>query len=150
MRRDEDFDKYEAFSLAERLLLQAQTEKHPKVTAYEIIVNILRAKMQVSREQFKAYYLALLAEKEYSGILDSITKVDKLFKKKPQPTQPKSVPSASGSVASSITCWHCGRPGHRRAQCYHLRAPSSGYNSRWQPYDRSPKPQSSGNGGKRV
>ena len=81
MRRDKDFDKYEALSLAERLLHQAHIEKHPKVTAFDIIVNTLRSKMQVSEEQFKAYYLALLAEKEYAGILDSITKVDSSSRK---------------------------------------------------------------------
>ena len=144
MRRDKDFDKYEALSLAERLLHQAHIEKHPKVTAFDIIVNTLRSKMQVSEEQFKAYYLALVAEKEYAGILDSITKVDKLFKKKPQPTQSESVPSPSGSSSrTSTTCWHCGRPGHRMAQCFRLRASKGSYTPRWQPYDRDYKSPSS-------
>ena len=141
MRRDEDFDKYEALALAERLLMRAQADKHPKATAFDIIVNTLRTKMQVSREQFKAYYLALLAEKEYAGILDSMTKVDKLFKKKSQPSQSK---PSSGPPSRTITCWHCGRPGHRIAQCFRLRASANngGSSSRWQPYKRNRSPPS--------
>lgn len=121
MRKNEDFDKYEALSLAEQLLQVAQSTKHAKCTAYNIIVETLRDKLRTPRDQFKAYYLALLAEKEYSGILDSLAKVDKLFKKKTsngQPSQTSTTSTTSTSTASRIICWHCGIPGHRAAQCF--------------------------------
>lgn len=135
MRRPEDFDKYDALALAERLLQVAQAKSHPKVASYDIILGTLREKMQVPREQFKAYFLALLAEKEYSGILDSISKVDKLFKKKDQGNQSKSRPAPGnfGTSTSRLTCWSCGQPGHRASQCYRR-------NNRWQPYRRQPSP----------
>ena len=119
MRRNEDFDKYEALSMAERLSHVAHSTKHPKATVYDITVETLREKLHSPRDPFKAYFLALLAEKEYSGILDSLSKVDKLFKKKERRDVNQPAPVASNTTpASRIRCWHCGIVGHRAAQCF--------------------------------
>ena len=114
-RRNEDFDKYQE----ERLSHVAHSTKHPMATTYDITAETLREKLHFPREQFKVYFLAFLAEKEYSGILDSLLKGDKLFKRKgrcdanqPTPVAPNSNP------ASRIRCWHCGIVGHRAAQCF--------------------------------
>lgn len=82
MRRNEDFDKYEALSMAERLSQVTHSTRHPKAAVYDITVETLREKPNFPRDQFIAYFLALLAEKECSGILDSLSRVDKLFKRK--------------------------------------------------------------------
>ena len=75
-RRLEDFDKYEAMRLAEELVSVAKTPNHGKAASYDIIATTLREKMNVSGEQFKAYFLDLLADKEFSRIFDTISKVD--------------------------------------------------------------------------
>ena len=79
-RRLEDFDKYEAVHLAEELVSVAKTTGHAKAASYDIIAATLREKIHVSKEQFKAYFLALLADKEFTRIFDAISKVDKSFK----------------------------------------------------------------------
>lgn len=48
MRRAQDFDKYKALAMAERLLHMAKTNEHPKATAFDIVVATLREKMHVS------------------------------------------------------------------------------------------------------
>ena len=60
--RLEDFDKYEALRLAEELVSVAKTTADAKAVSYDIIASTLREKIHVPREQFKAYFLALLAD----------------------------------------------------------------------------------------
>ena len=59
-RRLENFAKYEAVRLAEELVSLAKTTGHAKVASYDIIATTLKEKIHVSKEQFKAYFLALL------------------------------------------------------------------------------------------
>ena len=77
--RLEDFDKYEAAHLAEELVSVAKTTGHAKAASYDIFGTTLREKIHVLKEQFKAYFLALLADKEFTRIFDAISKVDKSF-----------------------------------------------------------------------
>ena len=80
-RRVEDFDKYEALRLAEDLVSVAKTSGNAKAASYEIIASTLHEKLSVSTEHFKAYFLALLADKEFSRIIDTVSKIDKSFKR---------------------------------------------------------------------
>ena len=78
-RRLEDFDTHEAVHLAEELISVVKTTGHAKVASYDIIATTLREKVHLSKEQFKAYFQALLADKEFTRIFDAISKVDKSF-----------------------------------------------------------------------
>lgn len=66
--------------------------------------------MHVPVEQFRAYSLALLAEKEYSTILDGMSKVDKLFKKKRTTADNGSLKPRS-NANSLLELWHLGPQG---------------------------------------
>ncbi len=79
-RRPEDFDKYEALRLSEQLAASARLASDPKAPSYEAIASTLRQKIGSPVDQFKAYFSALLADKEYSRILHAVHKVDKAFK----------------------------------------------------------------------
>ena len=90
-RREEDFDKYDALNMAEQLATAAKLSGHEKAPTYDAIACTLREKLPFNKKQFKAYFVALLADKEYAKVLEAVAKVDKSFK--------SSVPStASGST----------------------------------------------------
>ena len=57
-----------------------KTTTDTKEASHDIIATTLREKIHVPKEQFKAYFLALMADKEYTRIFDTISKVDKSFK----------------------------------------------------------------------
>ena len=57
----------------------AKTTSDTKAASYNIIATTLREKIHVPKEQFKASFLALLADKEYTRIFDTIAKVEKSF-----------------------------------------------------------------------
>ena len=59
----------------------AKTTSDTKAASYNIIATTLREKIHVPKEQFKAYFLALLADKEYTRIFDTIVKVEKSFRR---------------------------------------------------------------------
>ena len=59
----------------------AKTTSDTKAASYDIIATNLREKIHVPKEQFKAYFLALLADKEYTRIFDIIAKVEKSFRR---------------------------------------------------------------------
>ena len=123
-RREEDFDKYDALNMAEQLATAAKLSGHEKASTYDAIACTLREKFPFNKKQFKAYFVALLADKEYAKVLEAVAKVDKSFK--------SSVPStASGSTgvpaqASArppprrprIYCYACGAPGHTASRCF--------------------------------
>ena len=90
-RREEDFDKNDALNMAEQLPAAAKLSGHEKASTYDAIACTLREKLPFNKKQFKAYFVALLADKEYAKVLEAVAKVDKSFK--------SSVPStASGST----------------------------------------------------
>ena len=119
--RVEDFDKYETLRLTEGLVSVAKTSNNPKATSYEIIASTLREKIYVPTEQFKAYFLALLAGKEFSRIIDTVSKVDKSFSRS-SPYQrgllPRRGKSFIGHNQPRIVCYKCGTPGHKAPQCW--------------------------------
>jgi len=54
------------------------------VASYDVIASTLREKPRVAAEQFKAYFLALLADKDYSRVIATVSKVDKSFRRSMQ------------------------------------------------------------------
>ena len=137
-----DFDKYEALRLAEELVSVAKTTGDTKAASYDIIATTLREKIHVPREQFKAYFLALLADKEFTKIFDTISKVDKSFKR-PAPylrTQARDNQRFSPSNPR-VTCYRCGIPGHKSTQCW-KRSPTSRYFPSGGPAHNQPRPTS--------
>ena len=76
----EDFEKYKALHLLEELVSVGKTTTDTKEASHDIIATTLREKIHVPKEQFKAYFLALMADKEYTRIFDTISKVDKSFR----------------------------------------------------------------------
>ena len=140
-RRLEDFDKYEALRLAEELVSVAKTTSDTKAASYDIIATTLREKIHVPKEQFKAFFLALLADKEYTRIFDTIAKVEKSFRR---PT-PYFRTQARGNLRSSpyprVTCYRCGTPGHKSTQCW-KRVPAARNFSPCHPGHNQPRPAS--------
>ena len=140
-RRVEDFDKYEALRYAEELASVAKSSSHPKAASYDVIASTLREKLHVPDEQFKAYFLALLADKDFSRVIETISKVDKSFQRStPFRTQTRrgSLPyrqpyfQAYQRPPSRVICYKCGEPGHKSPQCW-KRAPSRQPSSAAQP-----------------
>ena len=98
-RREEDFDKYDALAMAEQLATAAKLSGHEKAPTFDAIACTLREKLPVSKKQFKAYFVALLADKEYAKVLEAVAKVDKSFKSSaPGPASGSSGTSAQASA----------------------------------------------------
>lgn len=79
-RKEEDFDKYDALNMAEQLATAAKLSGHEKASIYDVIACTLKEKLPFNKKQFKAYFVALLADKEYAKVLEAVAKVDKSFK----------------------------------------------------------------------
>ena len=140
-RRVEDFDKYEALRYAEELASVAKSSSHPKAASYDVIASTLREKLHVPAEQCKAYFLALLADKDFSRVIETISKVDKSFQRStPYRTQTRRgrLPyqqtyfQAYQRPPSRVICYKCGEPGHKSPQCW-KRTPSRQPSSAAQP-----------------
>ena len=68
----------------------AKSSNHPKAASYDVIALTLREKLHVPVEEFKAYFLALLADKDFSRVIETVSKVDKSFRRSmPYRTQPR-------------------------------------------------------------
>jgi len=76
-RREEDFDKYDALNMTEQLATAAKLSGHDQASTYDAIACTLRENLPFNKEQFKAYFVALLADKEYVDVLEALAKVDK-------------------------------------------------------------------------
>jgi hypothetical protein len=50
-----------------------------KASTNNAIASTLREKLPTDVKQFKAYFVALVADKEHSKVLDSIARVDESF-----------------------------------------------------------------------
>ena len=96
-----DFDKYTALSTAESLASDAKQHSHPKASFLYMASQIMRGYLNKDPKQFRAYFLALFAEKEYTQVPDRISKVDK---------------SLRGDRTSSQF-----PPGRSQIQCYCMR-----------------------------
>ena len=71
-----DFDKYEALRLAEQPVAITRSSSHAKASFYDLEASSLRERLSLQNGHFKAYFLALLAEKDYSTVLESLAKVE--------------------------------------------------------------------------
>ena len=117
-RRPEDFDKYDALALVEQLATSSKINNDEKAHTYSAILSTLLKKLSSPTKQFKAYYVAY---KEYSKLLDTVVKLDKVFKK--AGSQPASSPSTPYSrPRPTIYCFSCGMPGHVSSRCYRRQA----------------------------
>ena len=70
-----DFNKYTALSLAESLASDAKQHSHPKASFLSMASQTMRGYLDKDPKQFRAYFLALFAEKEYTQAPDRISKV---------------------------------------------------------------------------
>lgn len=107
----------------EQLVSVARASNHGKASFYNLAVTSLRQGLAVPNGQFKAYFLALLAGKEYTSVLESLSKVDKSFARTDgvvprRRSFPYARPSSAPRTTSRVVCFYCGIPGHRVAQCY--------------------------------
>jgi len=107
--------------MAERLAASAKVSNNEKAPTFDAIANTLREKLHVPKKQFKAYFVALLADKEFAKVLDTVAKVDKLFR--PASATPRSDHSgppgpSSATARPRVICYHCGAPGHIASRCY--------------------------------
>ena len=137
LRHATDFDKYPALSMAESLASNAKQHNHPKASFLAVAPTTLRGHLQKSTKLFQAYFLALFADKEYSQILDRISKVDKSFRAETTQRvanfQGMPGPSGRGSNRSRrVACLYCGLPGHTAPRCFRRLQPGS----RFSPYSR--------------
>ena len=67
--------------MQKNLFFVAKTTSDANAANYDIITTTLREKLHVPKEQFKAYFLALLTDKEYTRMFDTIAKVEKSFRR---------------------------------------------------------------------
>ena len=114
-----DFDKYTALSLAESLASQAKQVNHSKVSFLAVASQTLRSHLHKSNKVFQAYFIALFADKEYTQVLDRISKVDKSLRSEPTQRVPivnQDLPGFSGRGSSRpqrLVCFYCGTPRSR-------------------------------------
>ena len=79
-RREQDFEKYVAHATAEQLATAAKLAGDEKASTYDATACTLREKLPVPKKQLKAYFVALLADKEYAKVLEAVAKGDMSFK----------------------------------------------------------------------
>ena len=80
-RSEEDFGKYDVFAIPrEQLATAAKLTGDHKASTYNTISCTLREKLPMPKKQFKAYFVALLVDKEYAKVLETVAKVGKSFK----------------------------------------------------------------------
>ena len=77
LRSEADFDKYHAVTLAEAAAVEAHRAADPKAYFLDAACQTLRSSLSRPTDRFKAYFLALFSDKDYTKILDSIAKVEK-------------------------------------------------------------------------
>ena len=121
----------------------AKTTDDTKAASYDIIAITLREKIHVPREQFKAYFLALLADKEFTRIFDTISKVDKSFKR-PAPYFRTQAKGNQRFLPSNprVTCYRYGTPGHKSTQCWKRSPTTTHYFPSGGPGHNQPRPTS--------
>ena len=98
-----------------------QATRKPLFTT--LLLLSLRQRLTVPNSQFKAYFLALLAGKEYASVLELLSEVDNSFARTDgvaprRRSFPYERPSSAPRTTSCVVCFYCGIPGHRVTQCY--------------------------------
>ena len=105
---DTDFDKYNALSLAQSLVYCTLDTGHKKANYYAAALQEIRARLHKPSRDFKAYFLALFADSDYSKVLESIAKVEKSLRSPIPRTRSRS---------SQVTFYKCGRQGNYASSC---------------------------------
>ena len=77
LRQNSDFDKYRALELIEGLKNAAILCKNRKADFYTTVHIKLLERMDKPAEHFKGYILALIGDREYEKIMESVAKIDK-------------------------------------------------------------------------
>ena len=121
LRRQCDFDKYIALSMADDLVNVARDKNHDKAPFLAAAAQALRDRLEKPIDQFKAYFLALFSDQDYTKILDAIAKVDKALKVEAKGAPSSQPTSSAKSQRSQIFCHYCGAPGHTAPQCFKRR-----------------------------
>ena len=75
-----DFDKYEALSLAQALTYCAQDTHHKSAGFYRAALQEIRTRLDRPQMEFKAFFINLFADKEYTKVLEYVTKVEKALR----------------------------------------------------------------------
>lgn len=108
--------------MAEQLATAAKLAGDEKAPTYDAIACTLREKLPVSKKQFKAYFVALLADKEYAKVLEAVAKVDKSFKSSASASTSSGVAAQpfprSNARRPRVFCYACGAPGHVASRCF--------------------------------
>ena len=134
-----DFDKYTALSMAESLTSDAKQNSHPKASFFSIPFQTMRGYLDNDTKQFRVYFLDLFAEKEYTQVLDRISKVDKSLRADRTSSQFPPGCSTGGPLRSSaIICDFCGIPGHTSFRCFRRMSNQRASRGRFSPYSRAP------------
>ena len=124
--------------MAESLASDAKQHNHPKASFLAVASQTLQYHLQKPTKLFQAYFVALFADKEYSQILDHISKVDKSFsvENTQRVANFQDMPGPSGRGSNRlrhVLCFYRGLPGHTAARCFRRLQPGS----RFSPYSRS-------------
>ena len=139
-----DFDKYTALSMAESLASDAKQNGHPKASFLSMASQMMRGYLDKDPKQFRAYVLALFAQKEYTQVLDRISKVDKSLRGDRTSSRFPPSRSSGGSLRSSaMICDFCGIPGHTSFRCFRRMSNQRAGRGRFSPYSRAPRGRAS-------
>ena len=116
--------------------------------SYDVIASTLKEKLHVPAEQFKAYFLALLADQDFSRVIETVSEVDKPLRR----SMPYHTQTRIGRLTyqqpyfrpyqrppQRVNCYRSGEPGHKSPQCW-KRAPSSQPSSFVPAQPRPPRP----------
>lgn len=118
-RRFDDFDKYEALALAEQLATTSRLKVDDDVFVYNAISLLFCKKSCLPvLSSFRSYYVALLADKEHSKVLNTVVKVDNTFKKQDSQAALCQGSNPGPSRPRALICYACGMPGHISSRCY--------------------------------
>ena len=124
--------------MAESLASDVKQHNHPKASFLAVASHKLRGHLQKPTKLFQAYSLATFADKEYSQILDHISKVDKSFcaETTQRVANFQDMPGPYGRGSNRlrhVLCFYRGLPGHTAPRCFRRLQPGS----RFSPYSRS-------------
>ena len=98
----------------------------------------MRGYLDENPKQFRAYFLALFAEKEYTQVLHGISKVDKSLRGDRTSSQFPPDRSSGGPLRSSaIICDFCGILGHTSFRCFRRMSIQRAGRGRFSPYSRA-------------
>lgn len=124
-----EFSKFEAMELLEAIKNTARDNNHAKANYYKIACDTLRAKLHdCTDEQFQAYLLPVLGDKDQEKVLEIMTKVEK--------NRSRRGPGWQGNTQfrnqrrympyRPIKCFYCAKIGHTKQTCYKWKQDQTG------------------------